>query len=421
MKIQAVRGMQDMLPEKQEVLRHVADCVRDVFTAYGYREVGLPVLESTDLFKRLVGESTDIVEKEMYTFEDRNGDSVTMRPEGTAGCVRLAQQGGLTYNQVQRLWYGGPMFRYERPQKGRYRQFEQMGAECFGMAGPDIDAELLLMLGRLWQSLGLADGIMLELNSMGSADARAEYRKALVEFLTPFADELDEDSRRRLTTNPLRILDSKVERTRELLEGAPVLNDFLDEESKRHFDELRGLLDRAQMPYKVNPRIVRGLDYYNSTVFEFVTDTLGAQGTVCAGGRYDGLVEELGGKPTPAVGFAIGLERLALMLEESFNAANTADIYVASIGDSARNQALLLAERVRDAHPGRRVVVHCGEGKFKAQLKRADASGAEVAVILGEDELARDEVTVKLLRESGEQASVPVSELNQYLDKVFKE
>ena len=418
MKYQAVRGMQDLLPEKQEVMRFVSDRIREVLSSYGYREIGLPVLESTDLFKRLVGEATDIVEKEMYTFDDRNGDSLTLRPEGTAGCVRAAQQHGLAFNQVQRLWYSGPMFRYERPQKGRYRQFEQIGAECFGMAGPDVDVELILILARIWKVLGIEDHVSLEINSLGSSDSRVAYRAALVEYFSKYKNDLDADSQRRLTTNPLRILDSKDERTRALMADVPLLSDYLDNDSRQHFDELRQLLDHNQLPYKVNPFIVRGLDYYNKTVFEWITDTLGAQGTVCGGGRFDGLMEQIGGKPTPAVGFAIGIERLALMLEDSHGLQSGADIYIASTGEEARREALMLAERIRDRFADLRVVVHCGDGKFKSQLKRADALNATLALVLGEDEIARDEVGVKHLAE-GRQVSVASGELTEYLHKVF--
>ncbi len=419
MKIQTVRGMQDLLPEKQEIYSFVTDKVAEVLHAYGYRQIGLPLLESTNLFERTVGEATDIVEKEMYTFEDRGGDSITLRPEGTAGCVRLANQHGLLFNQVQRLWYCGPMFRYERPQKGRYRQFEQIGAECFGMPGPDIDAELILMLARIWEQLGVSDEVELELNTMGTGESRARYREALVGYLMPHRGELDEDSQRRLETNPLRILDSKDERTKAVLEGAPPLSDYLDDESREHFDGVLRLLDVKQQRYRVNPRIVRGLDYYNKTVFEWVTGSLGSQGTVCGGGRYDGLVEEVGGRATPAVGFAMGLDRLALMLEAQFEHRALADVYVASAGESARQEALLLAEQVRDRFAGLRVMTHCGDGKFKAQMKRADASGARVALVLGEDEIARGEVGVKHLRDEGQQVDVKLSALNEYLDKVF--
>ncbi|MDG1205546.1 MAG: histidine--tRNA ligase, partial [Pseudomonadales bacterium] len=302
-KIQALRGMQDLQPEQKETFRLIEDKCREVFGSYGYREIGLPILESTHLFKRAVGEATDVVEKEMYTFDDRNGDSVTMRPEGTAGCVRYALQHGLLFNQVQRFWYSGQMFRYERPQKGRYRGFEQIGVECFGMEGPDIDAEILLMCARLWKLLGVDDAIRLELNSLGSSESRAAFKTALVAHLESVKTELDEDSQRRLTTNPMRILDSKVEHTQTLLKGAPVLSDYIDDESKAHFDGLCKQLDLCGIEYTINPTIVRGLDYYNKTVFEWVTDSLGSQGTVCGGGRFDGLVEQIGGKPTPSVGF----------------------------------------------------------------------------------------------------------------------
>ena len=419
MKIQAIRGMQDLLPRQQAMFVHIADTVREVFASYGYEQVGLPVLESTGLFKRAVGEATDIVEKEMYTFEDRNGESLTLRPEGTAGCVRMALQHGLTYNQIQRLWYMGPMFRHERPQKGRYRQFEQIGAECFGMAGPDIDAELLFMTARIWQALGLQDDISLELNTLGNSASRQAFRDALVAYLQAYKDDLDEDSRRRLDSNPLRILDSKVEQTQALLVAGPVFQDYIDAESMDHFAQLRRLLDDQKVAYRVNPGIVRGLDYYNKTVFEWVTTSLGAQGTVCAGGRYDGLVEQIGGKPTPGIGFAMGLDRLSLMLEERFEARPAADIYIASMGDVARHQALLLAERIRDALPGVRVMVHCSEGKFKAQLKKADASLARVALVIGDEEVASDAIGVKQLRGDGQQASVRASDIIEHLQTLF--
>ncbi|MFT6011400.1 MAG: histidyl-tRNA synthetase [Candidatus Azotimanducaceae bacterium] len=419
MKIQAVRGMQDLLPRQQAIFSHITATVREVVVGYGYEQIGMPILESTSLFKRAVGEATDIVEKEMYTFDDRNGESLTMRPEGTAGCVRLAQQHGLTYNQIQRFWYSGPMFRHERPQKGRYRQFDQIGAECFGMTGPDIDAELLLMTARIWQALGLQDDIQLQLNSLGSSEARAKFRAALVEYLTAIKTELDEDSQRRLTTNPLRILDSKVDKTQQLLVDGPKFFDYIDAESRLHFDQLCELLDARGVAYVVNPAIVRGLDYYNKTVFEWVTTTLGAQGTVCAGGRYDGLVEQLGGKPTPGIGFAMGLDRLALMLEETLVLPATADIYIASMAGVARTQALLLAESIRDTLAGVRVVSHCAEGKFKAQLKKADASGALVALVIGDDEAAAGEVGIKPLRADGPQVNVKADEIIEQLQKLF--
>ena len=342
-----------------------------------------------------------------------------MRPEVTAGLVRLAQENGLIFNQIQRLSYAGPMFRYERPQKGRYRQFDQIGAECFGMAGPEIDAELMFMTYRMWQTLEISDDLTLEINSLGSTEARLGYKAALTEFLSSVKDELDEDSRRRLDTNPLRILDTKVEKTKDLLQGAPRLADYLDAESVEHFDSLRRMLDKKQLPYKVNPHIVRGLDYYNRTVFEWMTDTLGAQGTICGGGRYDGLVEQIGGKPAPGVGFAMGLDRIALMLEADFQSSDPADIYIASMGQNARDYALVLGEDIRDQHTDWRVIVDCSAGKFKSQLKKADVSGASIALILGEDELVNGLVTVKHLRESVEQKSIQSTQLVKYLADYF--
>ena len=419
MKIKAVRGMQDILPAQRKMQRRVEDTARRVVAAYGYEEIGLPQLEQTDLFKRSVGENTDIVSKEMYTFEDRNGDSLTIRPEGTAGCVRFAEENGLLFNQVQRFWYAGAMFRHERPQKGRYRQFDQIGLECFGMEGPDIDAELVLVGTRLWKELGLIDQITLELNSIGNPEGRMEFENDLVAYLNKYRSDLDEDSQRRLDTNPLRILDSKVEKTQELLNDAPELSSYWDDESRSHFDNLRSILDDHGVNYVVNPRIVRGLDYYNRTVFEWVTDSLGSQGAVCAGGRYDGLVGHLGGRPTPAVGFAMGIDRLSLMLAEIEEAGNDIDVYVVSQGEAARRQALTLAENLRDGMPNRAVLVHCGTGKFKAQLKKADASGAELAVILGESEVESGTVGVKSLRSSGDQVSMEQSELVSYCTAYF--
>ena len=419
MKIQSVRGMQDILPAQKEIFRHVEDSAREILASYGYEEVGLPLMESTQLFKRLVGESTDIVEKEMYTFDDRNGESVSLRPEGTAGCARYAQQNGLIFNQVRRLWYSGAMFRHEKPQKGRYRQFEQIAAECFGMPGPDIDAELLMMNLRLWQTLGLADDIQLELNSLGNLESRQEYRARLVEYLSQHESSLDEDSRRRLTSNPLRILDSKIESTRAILKDAPMLADFIDDESRRHFEALCRLLEGNGVKFKLNRSMVRGLDYYNKTVFEWVTSKLGAQGAVCAGGRYDSLVEQLGGKPAPGVGFAIGVDRLVLMLEASFAQAAQTDIYLVSQGGDARARALAIAELLRTELLHRKIVVHCGDGKFKAQMKKADASGAQLAIILGEDELAASEAGVKHLRQDGEQIKVAFGQLGSYCAEFF--
>ena len=422
MNIQAVRGMRDLLPAQKNISRAIEDVVREVLASYGYREIGLPQLEQTELFKRVVGENTDIVEKEMYTFDDRNGESLTLRPEGTAGCARFAEQNGLLFNQVQRLWYSGAMFRYERPQRGRYRQFDQIGAECFGMPGPDVDAEILLMNARVWRKLGLDEDIRLELNSLGNPDARVKFKEKLASYLRAYEQDLDEDSQRRLTTNPLRILDSKSSTTQEILQGAPVFSDFMDNESKQHFEGLLGLLDDNGITYEVNPNIVRGLDYYNKTVFEWTTRTLGSQGTVCGGGRYDGLVEQLGGKPSPGIGFAMGLDRLSLMLAEKIESSKDADVYVVSQGNAARGTALRLAESIRDELLGKKVVVHCGDGKFKSQMKKADASGADLALVLGEDEVAAGTVGIKSLRESGEQSTISQDTLAQYcLDYFSKE
>ena len=414
MKVKALRGMQDLLPEKQAIFRHITSRVGELLDTYGYRQIGLPLLESTHLFARLVGDSTEVVQKQMYTFEDKSGDNVTLRPEGTAGCVRAALEHGLTFNQVQRLWYAGPMFRYERPQKGRYRQFEQIGCECFGMAGPDIDAEILLMLHRIWASLGVTDDVNLELNTLGDTAARKRYSDALVDYFSPKSDQLDEDGRRLLKTNPLRILDSKHEGTKALLPDAPTLTTFVDDQARTHFDELRRNLDQMQVPYVVNPRIVRGLDYYNRTVFEWTTDTLGSQGTVCGGGRYDRLVEELGGRSAPAVGFAMGLDRLALMLENKFVPPAEADVFIVS-EQVARPQALVVAEKLRNWRTGLRVVTHCGDGKFKSQFKKADASGAQVAVIIGESEIQAGTVTVKPLRGQSDQQTVNESDMADLL------
>ena len=421
MKIQAVRGMQDILPAQKAIHRHIEEVARSVLAGYGYQEIGLPVLEQTQLFKRLVGENTDIVEKEMYTFDDRNGDSLTMRPEGTAGCARFGEENGLLFNQVQRLWYIGPMFRYERPQKGRYRQFDQIGAECFGMAGPDIDAELLLMNARLWRDLGLIEDVRLELNSIGTSESRGAYREKLVAYLEKYRDDLDEDSQRRLSTNPMRILDSKSEITQAILVHAPSIAESLDNESKQHFEDLCQMLDDSGLAYEVNTNIVRGLDYYNRTVFEWITDTLGAQGTVCGGGRYDGLVEQMGGRGSPGVGFAMGLDRLALMLAEKIESSGVADVYVVSQGAEARRVAMQVAEEVRDGVRGLRVQMHCGDGKFKAQLKKADASGARLALVLGEEEVANSSVSVKMLRESGDQISCSRDKLVSYCRDYFHE
>jgi len=392
--------------------------VATLLARYGYREIRFPILEQTELFKRSIGEVTDIVEKEMYTFEDRNGDSLTLRPEGTASCVRACDQNGLLHNQVQRLWYAGPMFRHERPQKGRLRQFHQIGVETFGLNGPDIDAELILLSARLWQQLGISDALTLELNSIGNSESRGRYRQALVDYLSQYKDQLDADSQRRLDTNPMRILDSKVPETQALLSDAPLLSDYLDDASKAHFDGLCARLDAAGLSYTLNPKLVRGLDYYGLTVFEWTTTALGAQGTVCAGGRYDGLVQQLGGKATPAVGFAMGLERLCLLLEtlEALPESKPlADVYIIANGEACEIRALSLAESLRDALPAVKVVLNCGGGSFKSQFKKADKSGAAVAVVLGEDELANEQVTVKVLRGEPNQQQLAISDLAEHI------
>ncbi len=414
-KIQAIRGMNDLLPETSPRWQYLEQVVRSLLARYGYQEMRMPIVEQTALFKRSIGEVTDIVEKEMYTFEDRNGDSLTLRPEGTAGCVRAAEEHGLLYNQQQRLWYQGPMFRHERPQKGRYRQFHQIGVETFGLNGPDIDAELILLSVRLWRELGILDHLTLELNTLGSAAARADYRAALTAYLQDFYSELDEDSQRRLSTNPLRILDSKSASTQKILQGAPSFDQYLDAESRQHFAGLCQFLDAAGVTYKLNPLLVRGLDYYSKTVFEWTTTALGSQGTVCAGGRYDALVEQLGGKATPAVGFAMGVERLVLLLEtlEAFPAElqQQLDVYLAASGQGADAYALLLAERLRSEQPSLRILTHCGGGSFKQQIKRADRSGAQLAILLGENEISQGIASVKYLREDKAQSEVAISEL----------
>ncbi len=406
-RITAIRGFNDILPDETPRWRALETTVAGVLDAYGYRQIRLPILESTDLFKRSIGEVTDIVEKEMYTFADRNGDSLSLRPEGTAGCVRAGEEHGLFFNQQQRLWYAGPMFRHERPQKGRYRQFHQIGVEAFGMSGPDIDAELILLTARLWKALGLSEYVTLQINSLGTSESRQAYRAALVDFLSARREQLDEDSQRRLESNPLRVLDSKDPKTQAALLGAPSLFQYLDAESLAHFERLCALLDAAGLHYQRNDRLVRGLDYYNRTVFEWVTDALGAQGTVCAGGRYDGLVEQLGGKPAPAVGFAMGVERLVLLLAQKEQALPpVVDVFLIAAGEQAADAALLLAERVRDEVPGLRIQANCGGGSFKSQFKRADNSGAVVALILGDDELAKGVVGIKMLREDVTQQTV---------------
>lgn len=413
-KIQSIRGMNDLLPTESARWQYLEATVADVLGRYGYKEIRFPIVESTDLFKRSIGEVTDIVEKEMYTFDDRNGDSLTMRPEGTASCVRACEQNGLLYNQVQRLWYMGPMFRYERPQKGRLRQFHQIGIETFGMDGPDIDAELLLITARLWRELGIDSAVTLQLNSLGNIESRAAFKQALVAYLSERKDELDADSQRRLDSNPLRILDSKNINTQQLLDNAPVLLDYLDDDSRRHFDTLRQLLDAAGVNYVVNPRLVRGLDYYGKTVFEWVTDKLGAQGTVCAGGRYNGLVEQLGGKPTPAVGFAMGIERLILLLEEldalPAGIEQRIDAFLMVVGN-VQVDAVKVAEQLRTDMPSLRLQVHCGGGNYKSQMKKALKCGADVALVLAEGETEAGQVTLKYLTEEKPQKTVGWTDL----------
>lgn len=406
--IQAIRGMNDYLPADTVVWQRIEQILKQVLGSYGFSEIRLPIVEQTPLFKRAIGEVTDVVEKEMYTFDDRNGESLTLRPEGTAGCVRAGIEHGLLYNQEQRLWYIGPMFRYERPQKGRYRQFHQIGAEVFGLQGPDIDAELIMMTARWWKALGIADHVSLELNSIGSLEARANYRDALVAFLEQHIDVLDEDCKRRMYTNPLRVLDSKNPDVQALLNDAPTLGDYLDEDSREHFNGLCALLDAAGIAYTVNQRLVRGLDYYNRTVFEWVTTSLGSQGTVCAGGRYDGLVEQLGGRATPAVGFAMGLERLVLLVQAvnpEFEPTRIVDVYVIASGQGVQSAAMLMAEQLRDALPELKLMTNFGGGNFKKQFARADKWGARIALVLGEDEVANGQVVVKDLR-NGEQQTL---------------
>ena len=401
--------MNDYLPADTRVWQKIEATLKNILQGYGFSEIRTPIVEQTPLFRRAIGEVTDVVEKEMYTFNDRNEESLTLRPENTAGCVRAGIEHGLLYNQEQRLWYLGPMFRYERPQKGRYRQFHQLGAEVFGLAGPDIDAEVILMTARWWRALGISEHVTLELNSIGSLDARANYRDALVAFLEQHKDKLDEDCKRRMYSNPLRVLDSKNQDIQALLNDAPALFDYLDAESREHFEGLCKLLDNAGIQYRVNQRLVRGLDYYNRTVFEWVTTALGSQGTVCAGGRYDGLVEQLGGRATPAVGFAMGMERMVLLVQEvnpEFTAdTSVADVYLASFGENSQQAALLIAEKVRDELPTLRLMTNHGGGNFKKQLARADKQGAKIALILGEDEINNSQVTLKDLR-TGEQETI---------------
>ena len=415
--IQAIRGMHDVLPDQTPIWQYAEQTLRDVLSAYGYSEIRLPIVEKTELFKRSIGEVTDIVEKEMYTFEDRNGDSLTLRPEGTAGCLRACLEHGLLHNQVHRLWYYGPMYRHERPQKGRYRQFIQLGVETYGMSGPDIDAELILLMDRLWKKLGIRDKVRLQLNSLGTIAERLVYRETLVSYFQAHLDELDEDSLRRLGTNPLRILDTKNPAMQKLVANAPELMAYLGEESLQHFNTLTATLIDLGISYEINTRLVRGLDYYSKTVFEWVTDELGSQGTVCAGGRYDGLIEQLGGKPNFAVGFAMGIERLLALMEASGNIpqTRTVDVYMIRVGEAAEREGLRFAETIRNEVPGLKLQVNCGGGSFKSQFKKADKIGADYAIILGDDEVSRGEVSIKSLRNGQEQQTLSQAETITFL------
>ncbi len=415
--IQAIRGMHDILPARMPYWQQLEQTIKNILMNYGYAEIRLPVVEKTDLFLRSIGKVTDIVEKEMYSFEDRNGDNLSLRPEGTAGCVRAAIENGLLHNQTQKLWYFGPMFRHERPQKGRYRQFYQFGVEAFGFEGPELDAELLFLTHRLWTNLGLLPHLKLQINSLGTPECRASYRALLVAYLAKHEADLDEDSQRRLTTNPLRVLDSKNTQTQEIVKHAPRLLEHLDEESQRHFATLKNLLDKTGIEYEVNPSLVRGLDYYTRTVFEWVTDKLGAQGTVCAGGRFDGLVTQLGGRATPAAGFAMGAERLISLLEETQASppTTTPDCYLAMVGAGTQEAGMVLIEQIRNQIPKLSVLQNLNGGSFKAQMKRADKSGAHWALLLGESELENKQITIKALRETAEQRTISQDELTDFL------
>ena len=420
--IQSVRGMHDILPSQSASWQYLEATIRTLFNCYGYRELRTPIIEPTELFSRGIGEVTDIVEKEMYTFADRNGDSLSMRPEGTASCVRAGIQHGLLHNQQQRIWYTGPMFRHERPQKGRYRQFYQAGLETYGVSTPDIDAEVIAIVARLWKQLGLKN-IQLQLNTLGSDEARQKYRDILIEYFSAHHDQLDEDSQRRLHKNPLRILDTKNPDLKNIVEAAPSLMNSLDNESKEHFEGVKARLDSLGIDYYINPRLVRGIDYYNRTVFEWVTEELGAQGTVCAGGRYDGLVKRLGGKVTPACGFGIGLERLILLMEAQGiqTPALHPDVYLIISGAEVQIAGVQLAESLRDTHPALNLQSNVAAGSFKAQIKRADKSGAHYAFILGESEASDHTITIKPLRNGEEQTTISQEKLNSYIEKnIFK-
>ena len=421
--LQSVRGMRDILPEQSSSWQFIEETARKLFNSYGYKELRTPIIEPTELFKRSIGDATDIVEKEMYTFEDRNGDSLTLRPEGTAGCVRAGMQHGLLHNQQQRIWYIGPMFRHERPQKGRYRGFYQAGIETYGIATPDIDAEIIAIAARFWKLLGFKN-VRLEINSLGSNKARQSYKEILIEYFSEHQDQLDEDSQRRLHKNPLRILDTKNPKMKELVNNAPDLLDYLDDESKEHFEGLKQRLDKIGITYQVNSRLVRGIDYYNRTVFEWITEDLGSQGTICAGGRYDGLVKQLGGRETPAFGFGIGLDRLQLLVEEQGldQSNNNPHAYLVMAGKEAELAGISLAESLRDTNPNLRLLTNGGGGSFKTQLKRANNSNASYAFILGDNEISESSITIKPLRENLnilEQQSIPQNELADFISKLL--
>lgn len=418
-KIQAVRGMNDTLPEQIPYWQYLESCLRQAAQHYGYSEIRLPLVEQTQLFERTVGKATDIVEKEMYTFLDRQTHSLTLRPEGTAGCARSVIENNLTYERPQRLWYMGAMFRHERPQKGRHRQFHQFGVEALGMVGPDIELEQMLMLSRIFETLGLRDCITLQINSLGSLNARQHYRTTLVTYLKQHQDQLDEDSLRRLETNPLRILDSKNPEMQSLIHDAPQLIDYLDEPSRIHFNQFCAYLEHFNIPYIINPRLVRGLDYYGLTVYEWVTDRLGSQATVCAGGRYDGLVEQLGGRPTPAVGFAMGLERMVSLLESVYQPKNQIDIYFVLLGEAAFLEGLKMAEMLRSELPQLSIMTHCGSGSIKHQMKHADKTNARYALILGESELENGNIQLKYLREEKPQQTLSFQKLAEEIRRLI--
>lgn len=421
-RIQAVRGMNDVLPDQTPIWRYVEDTMIECLKRYAYKEMRFPLVESTQLFKRTIGEITDIVEKEMYTFDDLNGDSITLRPEGTAGCLRACLEHGLLYNQVQKLWYMGPMFRHERPQKGRYRQFNQLGAEVFGIPGTAAELELLLLSHSFWQKLGFADHVSLQINSLGDLQERHKHKQLLIEYMRDHFDALDADSKNRLDKNPLRILDSKNPQMQDLIAKAPKLLDVLGETSKSLFASLCNGLDMLKIPYTINPVLVRGLDYYGHTVFEWVTDKLGSQATICAGGRYDILVEHLGGTPTPAVGFALGIERIILLMETlklDEIPASTSSLFIIASNEEAMLKGLVMAESIRAAHPQMEVVMNTSGGSLKSQFKKADKSGARLALILGEDEIKNNQVSIKHLREQSEQITVASNQINQYLTDYY--